>query len=93
MKSLLESPYDFNFDGVSEEEIIRGAVENNVSVFLHGRSSEGKSARVKQLDPDCEIIYMRNATPDSLNGKSVYNAATGEMIDVPPSLVFKDKKM
>lgn len=80
-----QNPYGFNFDGVSEEDIIRGAVESNISVFLHGRSSEGKSARVKQLDPDCEIIYMRNATPDSLNGKSVYNAATGEMIDVPPT--------
>ena len=87
-----QNPYDFNFDGVSEEDIIRGAVESNVSVFLHGRSSEGKSARVKQLDPDCEIIYMRNATPDSLNGKSVYNAATGEMIDVPPTWYSKVKE-
>lgn len=87
-----QTPYGFNFDGVSEEDIIRGAVESNVSVFLHGRSSEGKSARVKQLDPDCEIIYMRNATPDSLNGKSVYNAATGEMIDVPPTWYSKVKE-
>ena len=86
-----QNPYGFNFDGVSEEDIIRGAVESNVSVFLHGRSSDGKSARVKQLDPDCEIIYMRNATPDSLNGKSVYNATTGEMIDVPPTWYSKIK--
>lgn len=87
-----QNPYGFNFDGVSEEDIIRGAVESNVSVFLHGRSSDGKSARVKQLDPDCEIIYMRNATPDSLNGKSVYNATTGEMIDVPPTWYSKVKE-
>ncbi len=87
-----QNPYDFNFDEVSEEDIIKGAVESNVSVFLHGRSSEGKSARVKQLDPDCEIIYMSNATPDSLNGKSVYNAATGEMIDVPPTWYKKVKE-
>ncbi len=80
-----QNPYGFHFDKVSEEDIIRGAVESNISVFLHGKSSEGKSARVKQLDPDCEIIYMRNATPDSLNGKSVYNAEKGEMIDVPPT--------
>ncbi len=80
-----QNPYGFHFESVSEEDIIRGALESNVSVFLHGRSSEGKSARVKQFDPDCEILYMRNATPDSLNGKSVYNAATGEMIDVPPT--------
>ena len=87
-----QNPYKLNFDEVSEEDIIRGAVESNVPVFLHGRPSEGKSARVKQLDPDCEIIYMRNATPDSLNGKSVYNAATGEMIDIPPSWYTKLKE-
>ena len=87
-----ENPYGFNFDEVSEEDIIRGAIESNVSVFLHGRSSEGKSARVKQLDPDCEIIYMRNATIDSLNGKSVYNSTTGEMIDVPPTWYLKVKE-
>ena len=78
-----QNPYGFNFDGVSEEDIIRGAVESNVSVFLHGRSSEGKSARVKQLDPDCEIIYMRNATPDSLNGKSVYVPPITKRVLVP----------
>lgn len=91
-KSRKENPYGFQFDNVSEEDIIRGAIESNVSVFLHGRSSEGKSARVKQLDPDCEIIYMRNATPNSLNGKSVYNAETGEMIDVAPTWYLKVKE-
>lgn len=84
-----KNPYDFRFNNVSEEDIIRGAVQSGVAVFLHGRSSEGKSARVKQIDPDCEIIYLRNATPDSLNGKSVYNSATGEMIDVKPSWLKK----
>lgn len=87
-----QNPYEFNFDKVSEEDIIKGAIESNVSVFLHGKSSDGKSARVKQLDPDCEIIYMRNATPDSLNGKSVYNATTGEIIDVPPTWYSKVKE-
>ena len=80
-----QNPYNFDMSEVSEEDIIRGAIESNIAVFLHGRSSEGKSARVKQIDPNCEIIYLRNATPDSLNGKSVYNSETGEMIDVPPS--------
>lgn len=80
-----KNPYNFNFENVSEEDIIKGALESNVSVFLHGKSSEGKSARAKQLDPDCEIIYLRNASPESLNGKSVYNSNTGEMIDVPPT--------
>lgn len=80
-----QNPYGFDFDAVKEEDIIRGSLESNIAVFLHGRSSEGKSARVKQFDPDCEIIYLRNATPESLNGKSVYNSVTGEMLDIPPT--------
>ena len=87
-----QNPYGFNFNNVSEEEIIKGALKSNVAVFLHGRSSEGKSARVKQYDPDCEIIYLRNATPESLNGKSVFNSETGEMIDVPPTWFKKISK-
>ena len=79
------NPYDLTFGQVSEEDIIRGAIESDIAVFLHGPSSEGKSARIRQIDPTCEIIYLRNATPDSLNGRSVYNQATGEMIDLPPT--------
>ena len=84
-----KNPYNLDFGEVSEEEIIKGAIESGVAVFLHGPSSEGKSARVKQIDPTCEIIYLRNATPESLNGKSVYNQQTGEMIDVPPTWLKK----
>ena len=83
------NPYGLKFDEVSEEEIIKGAIESGVAVFLHGSSSEGKSARVKEIDPDSTIIYLRNATPESLNGKSVYNSNTGEMIDVKPSWLKK----
>ena len=84
-----ENPYNFELAKVSEEEIIRGSIESNVPVFLHGPSSEGKSARVKQIDADCVIIYLRNATPDSLNGKSVYNSETNEMIDIKPTWLKK----
>lgn len=87
-----QNPYNFTFKDIYEEDIIRGAVESDIAVFLHGKSSDGKSARVKQIDPDCEIIYLGSATPDSLNGKSVYNASTGEMIDVPPSWFKKVSK-
>ena len=54
---LKRNPYGFNLEQVSEEDIIKGAIESGVAVFLHGPSSEGKSARVKQIDPDCVIIY------------------------------------
>lgn len=79
-----QNPYNFSFTDVSEEDIIKGAVESGIAVFLHGQSSEGKSARVKQLDPDCEIIYLGCATPESINGKSVYNSVTDEIIDKCP---------
>ena len=87
-----KNPYKFDFTNVSEEDIVKGAVESGVAVFLHGKSSEGKSARVRQLDPNLEIIYLRNASPDSLNGKSVYNSETGNMIDVPPTWYKKIKE-
>lgn|GEM_PF-394440 len=79
------NPYQFSFDCVTEEEIISGSVRSGVAVFLHGKSGDGKSARVRQLDPDCEILYLRNATPELLNGKSVYNSNTGEMLDIAPT--------
>ena len=49
-----QNAYNFKFNKVTEEDIIKGAIKSGVAVFLHGRSSEGKSARVKQVDPDCE---------------------------------------
>ena len=88
-KEKRRNPYGLTIENVSEEDILLGAIETDIAAFLHGRSSEGKSARVKQIDPDCTIIYLRNATPESLNGKSVYNAATGEMIDIKPTWLKK----
>ena len=86
----IPNPYGFDFSNVSEEEIIKGCVEANIAVMLHGRSGDGKSARVKELDPDAEILYLINASPDSLGGKSiVYN---GEMIDIPPTWYIRLKE-
>ena len=92
VENIKTNPYNFDYESVSEEDIIRGMVESNIAVFLHGKSSDGKSARVKELDPDCEIIYLVNATPDSLNGKTVFNSNTNEMIDIPPTWYIKLKE-
>ena len=83
------NPYNFNFDKVSEEEIIKGALLSDIPVFLHGASGDGKSQRVKQFDEDATIIYLRNSSMESFNGKSVYNSETGEMIDIMPSWLKK----
>ena len=84
-----KNPYRFENDKVSEEEIINCAIESDLPVFLHGPSSEGKSARIKAIDPKCVTLYLSNTSPESLNGKSVYNSETGEMIDVKPSWLKK----
>ena len=90
--SLRKNPYNFNFCKVSEEDIIRGAVESNISVFLHGLSGDGKSARVKQLDPNCKIIYLSHQTLDSFCGKSVYDPSIGKMKKIPPTWYEKFKE-
>ena len=84
--------YDFDFNYGTEEDIIKASLESNLAPFLHGKSSEGKSARIKQFDPNAEIVYLRNATPDSLNGKSVYDSKNNQMIDVPPTWYIKLKE-
>ena len=79
------NPYGFNIKVPTQEKTIEEAMKSGIAVFLHGKSSDGKSARVKAIDPDCEIIYLRNASPESLNGKSVYNAQTKNMEDIKPT--------
>lgn len=86
------NPYNFDFRKLSEEDILKDAVISDVPVFLHGKSSVGKSARVKQLDPDAEVIYMMNATPEGLLGKMVYDSEKDEVIDVSPVWYKKLKK-
>ena len=62
------NPYNLEFDEVSEADIIRGAIEGNVSVFLHGKPGCGKSDRVKQLDPDFIELNLSHLDPELLDG-------------------------
>ena len=79
------NPYGFNFSKLSDEDMLKGSIESGVAVYLHGLSGDGKSARVKEYDKDAEIIYLLNATPDAIIGKSVYKESSGEMIDIKPT--------
>ena len=80
----IAKPYNFNFDKVSEDEIIKGAIESDIAVFLHGPSSEGKTARVREIDPTYEEICLATASIDSLNGKCVYSESTGKISEKKP---------
>ncbi len=56
------------YNEVSEQEIIKSAIESNVSVFLHGKPGCGKSDRVKQLDPDFIELNLSHLDPELLDG-------------------------
>ena len=84
-KITLVNPFDFESDDVSEEDIILGCIESGVPVFLHGPSSEGKSARVKQIDPKLIKLSLAGITPEKLNGRSVYNSLKDTMEDKKPT--------
>ncbi len=80
-----ENPYNFNIQPVTEEDIIEASINSNTPVFLHGLSSDGKSARVRKLDPNCITLYMENVSLDGFVGKTVYNQKSGRMINIPPT--------
>ena len=63
-----ENPYNLEFDEVGEQDIIKSAIESNVSVFLHGKPGCGKSDRVKQLDPDFIELNLSHLDPELLDG-------------------------
>ena len=85
LNMTLVNPYDLNMDSVSEDEIIRGCIDSSVPVFLHGASAEGKSARVKQIDPKLIKLSLAGITPEKLNGRSVYNSLRDTMEDKKPT--------
>lgn len=62
------NPHNFKFNEVSEQDIIKSAIESNVSVFLHGKPGCGKSDRVKQLDPDFIELNLSHLDPELLDG-------------------------
>ena len=72
---------EFIFKPLSNDELLSVYVQNNKSVFLHGPSGVGKSARVKQLDPTATRITLRpQMNPEEVDG--TLNRETGEYI--PP---------
>ena len=63
-----ENPYNLDFSETNEADIIRGAIQSNVSIFLHGKPGCGKSDRVKQLDPDFIELNLSHLDPELLDG-------------------------
>ena len=75
------NPYNFAYEDLTVDDLLKAYVQAGQSVFLHGPSGVGKSARVKQLDPTATRITLRpQMNPEEIDG--TLNRETGEYI--PP---------
>ena len=76
-----------------ELSMIRAYVEADIPVFLHGLSGDGKSDRVRQVDPDALDIELVNETPETINGRAVYNETKDEIVDIKPVWLIKLERL
>ncbi len=83
----------FRYENHDELSLIRAYVEANIPVFIHGLSGDGKSDRVRQIDPDVLDIELVNETPETINGRAVYNEARDEIIDIKPAWLVRLERL
>ncbi|MBO5556901.1 MAG: ATP-binding protein, partial [Oscillospiraceae bacterium] len=79
----------FRVGAHDELSLIRAFVEADIPLFLHGLSGDGKSDRVRQVDPQALDIELVNETPETINGRAIYNEAKNEIVDVKPVWLVK----
>ena len=73
--------YNFSFEKMSKDELLKSYIKANRAVFLHGPSGVGKSDRVAQIDPTNVRITLRNGmNPEEIDG--TLDRETGKYI--PP---------
>ena len=84
---------DFRIGKHDELSMIRAYVEADIPVFLHGLSGDGKSDRVRQVDPDALDIELVNETPETINGRAVYNETKDEIVDIKPVWLIKLERL
>lgn len=69
--------YNFDFETISTDFALKTMIENNIALFLHGNTAEGKKSRVKKVDPDCIEVFLPTASKESMIGKNIYDFNTG----------------
>ncbi len=80
--------------GISEKPLsimdkIKLYTQAKKPLFLHGKSGDGKSARVKQVDPSCVVLHMENATLESFAGIEIIVEGSTEQIAKKPTWLMK----
>ena len=83
----------FRVEERDELSLIRAYVEANIPVFLHGLSGDGKSDRVRQIDPQALDIELVNENPETINGRAVYNESQDQIVDIKPVWLVKLERL
>ncbi len=88
-----DSGASYHIEEHDELDMIRAFVKADIPVFIHGLTGDGKSDRVKEIDPDVLDIELVNETPETINGRAVYNETTDEIIDIKPVWLVKLERL
>ena len=83
----------YHIEEHDELDLIRSFVRADIPVFIHGLTGDGKSDRVKEIDPEVLDIELVNETPETINGRAVYNESTDEIIDIKPVWLVKLERL
>ena len=84
---------EYHIEEHDELDLIRAYVKADIPVFIHGLTGDGKSDRVKEIDPQVLDIELVNETPETINGRAVYNEANDEIIDIKPVWLVKLERL
>lgn len=83
----------FRVEEHDELEMIRAYIKADIPVFIHGLTGDGKSDRVREIDPQALDIELVNETPETINGRAVYNESSDEIIDIKPVWLVKLERL
>ena len=83
----------YHIEDHDELDMIRAFVKADIPVFIHGLTGDGKSDRVKEIDPQVLDIELVNETPETINGRAVYNETNDEIIDIKPVWLVKLERL
>lgn len=83
----------YHIEEHDELDMIRAYIKADIPLFIHGLTGDGKSDRVKEIDPQALDIELVNETPESINGRAVYNEAKDEIIDIKPVWLVKLERL
>lgn len=90
---LMPENAPFRYGEHDELSLIRAYVQADIPVFIHGLSGDGKSDRVRQIDPQALDIELVNENPETINGRAIYNEARDEIIDIKPVWLVKLERL